>query len=722
MKKRRLLLSTLCLFALSITGCNFTLVESKSSSLSQSVSSVEIKSSSVLDESSSSQAASSSETVSSSSSKSSAASSSSSKSSSSEKSSSKQSSSSSSSSSSSKSSSSSSSSSSSKASSSSNSSSSKSSSSSSSSSSSAQTSKHVSLDIFALNDTHGNVTDTEGKGLGLGKTTTALKELSANKNSIFISQGDMWQGSVESNYTKGYLVTEWMNSMDFVSMTIGNHEFDWGQQRIKDNVALAEFPFLGINVLYRSNNQRVDYLRPSTTFTRDGAKIGVIGAIGDCLSSISSGNVQDIYFAWGDYLSNMVKAEATRLRNEEHCDFIIYSVHGALYEDGDYDQSLSNGYVDLVLEGHSHHNYCDTDDYGVYHVQCYGYNQNIYQITVDLDLTNKTYEIDDVVSRNFSYSYSPYKNYPEDSGVKALFDKYYDQYAIAYKELGVVTDFKGRDELRNKLADLYYEKGLEKWGSSYDVCLGGGYMSCRANGIGPGMVTYGEVAECFPFDNEIVLCSVSGSDFVNTQYITGSSNYFVTWKDSSLQYMVDYSETYYLVTDTYTSDFYSSFTVIDYLNKGNVYARDLLANYIEAGNWDETPPQPQGQHDGTIGDPKTIAEALELASLYTSATASQAFYFKGTVNDFAESWNSSYGDLKNVKVCDAGEDNEMLIYYLKKFSGATPSNGNWTSVDDLVPGDVIIFYGKPYTYYGTPEFGTGTYVYSINGVVTGQNY
>ena len=142
----------------------------------------------------------------------------------------------------------------------------------------------------------------------------------------------MWQGSVESNYTKGYLVTEWMNSMDFVSMTVGNHEFDWGQQRIKDNVELAEFPFLGINVLYRSNNQRVDYLQPSTTFTRGDAKIGVIGAIGDCLSSISSGNVQDIYFAWGQLLSDMVKAEATRLRNEEHCDFIIYSVHGAPIE------------------------------------------------------------------------------------------------------------------------------------------------------------------------------------------------------------------------------------------------------------------------------------------------------------------------------------------------------------------------------------------------------
>ena len=151
--------------------------------------------------------------------------------------------------------------------------------------------KYVSFDIFAFNDTHGNVKDTKEEGLGLSKTATALKELSQNKNSIFISQGDMWQGSVESNYTKGKLVTEWMNEMNFVSMTVGNHEYDWGSQVIKDNIEIANFPMLGINVLDRYSNQRVDYLEPSVTFMRGEAKIGVIGAIGNCISSISSSKV-----------------------------------------------------------------------------------------------------------------------------------------------------------------------------------------------------------------------------------------------------------------------------------------------------------------------------------------------------------------------------------------------------------------------------------------------
>ena len=116
----------------------------------------------------------------------------------------------------------------------------------------------VTLDIFAFNDTHGNVKDTQDKGLGIAKTSTLLRELTANKNSIVISQGDMWQGSVESNFTKGNLVTEWMNQMNFVSMTVGNHEYDWGKEYIIQNQELANFPTLGINVLNRNTNTRVD--------------------------------------------------------------------------------------------------------------------------------------------------------------------------------------------------------------------------------------------------------------------------------------------------------------------------------------------------------------------------------------------------------------------------------------------------------------------------------
>ena len=472
--------------------------------------------------------------------------------------------------------------------------SSQSSSSSSSSSSSHIEPNNVTLDIFAFNDTHGNVKDTFGEGLGISKTATALKELSQGKNSIFISQGDMWQGSVESNYTRGNLVTEWMNSLNFVSMTVGNHEYDWGKEPIIQNRTLANFPTLGINVLNRSNDKRVDYLDPSVTFTRGDAKIGVIGAIGNCLSSISSSKVNGIYFATGSTLTNLVKAEANRLRNEENCDFIIYSIHGSGSRDeaDTYDISLSNQhYVDLVLEGHTHDAYAEKDSAGIYHVQCKGYNNNIYQITVNLDVNNHTIDVRTPTLLDFSYSNSPYKNYTNDATTEALFDKYYDQYSFAYETIGQVSEGKNSTTLKSKVADLYLDEGLKRWGSTYNIVLGGGFISCRGNNYLPaGNVTYSQLATLFPFDNAIVLCSITGNNFRNSNFIKGNSNYYMTWTDYGSgfrddPYEIDNFTTYYLVTDTYSSDYaYNRLTVVDVLDE-NTFARDLLADYISAGNW-----------------------------------------------------------------------------------------------------------------------------------------
>ena len=321
---------------------------------------------------------------------------------------------------------------------------------------------NVTLDIFAFNDTHGNVKDTQGKGIGIAKTTTLIKEKTANKNAILISQGDMWQGSVESNYTKGNLITEWMNQLGFVSMTVGNHEYDWGKDYIIQNQELANFPTLGINVLNRSNHQRVDYLSPSITFEKGGAKIGVIGAIGNCLSSISSSKVKDVYFATGDSLTALVKNESKRLRETEKCDFIIYSIHGdGLNDEKDsYDISLSRDkYVDIVFEGHTHRAYDYQDDAGVYHIQNNGYNESIYQVTVDLDLKQNTFN---VTPKFYDTSYySSYRNLQEDVTTQGIVNKYYDNYSFAYEELGIIDGFKDPNTIRNKVAELYLQEGIE---------------------------------------------------------------------------------------------------------------------------------------------------------------------------------------------------------------------------------------------------------------------
>ena len=184
----------------------------------------------------------------------------------------------------------------------------------------------VNLDFYAVNDLHGKFRDTASQP-GVDELSTFLRRAYfAEDNVIILSSGDMWQGSSESNLTQGLIMTEWMNDMDFVSMTLGNHEFDWGEDMILQNHNIAEFPFLGINIYDRETHQRVDYCEPSVIVEKSGIQIGIIGAMGDCYSSIAADHTKGIYFVNGRELTELVKAESKRLR-EAGADVIVYSIH-----------------------------------------------------------------------------------------------------------------------------------------------------------------------------------------------------------------------------------------------------------------------------------------------------------------------------------------------------------------------------------------------------------
>ena len=150
------------------------------------------------------------------------------------------------------------------------------------------------------------------------------------------------------------------------------------------------------------------------------------------------------------------------------------------------------------------------------------------------------------------------------------------------------------------------------------------------------------------------------------------------------------------------------------------FTRDLLAEYIRAGNWHvETT-----EHAGTVDDPKTIAEALVYAANHPGSNANDAgaegFFFKGIVSRQANLHSNTTGDLRSVYVIDENSTEEMQIYYMKKCEDANLDNGkNWSGIDDLQIDDEIVFWGRPFYYNSNIlEFSSGAWCYSINGVLT----
>ena len=449
----------------------------------------------------------------------------------------------------------------------------------------------VVVDVFALNDLHGKISATSTQ-YGLGRLTTYLNR-ETDDNSILLSSGDMWQGSAESNLTYGAFVTEWMNRMNFASMTLGNHEYDWSETYISSNAALAEFPLLAINVYDKTTGKRAEYATPSIVIERDGVQIGIIGAIGDCYSSISGDVAGNFTFKVGDELTKLVKDEADRLR-AEGVDFIIYSLHDG-YGSGSsgiknvsnnalssyYDASLSNGYVDLVFEGHTHQSYILLDTYGVYHMQGGGENKSLSRAEININSANGNTAVKTVTI----VSQSTWSSLSEDPLVAELLLKYEDVISKADMVLGNNKKYLDDSEVEQIVANLYYQYGVETWGSQYEITLGGGFLKTRSPyNLKSGEILYSDVYSLLPFDNDLVLCSISGKDLLDKFINTTNTDYYICAgvDINTLKNSIDSSKTYYVVVDSYTSSYkYNNLTEITRMS--GVYARDLLAEYIMNG-------------------------------------------------------------------------------------------------------------------------------------------
>lgn len=442
------------------------------------------------------------------------------------------------------------------------------------------------IDFYNFNDLHGkfeNMDDNEG----VDELTTYLENRkNIDDHVVILSTGDMWQGGTASNGTHGRIVTDWMNYLGFEAMALGNHEFDWGQDAIRENVEMAEFPILAINIYDNATGKRVDYCQPSVMIERGGAQIGIIGAIGDCYSSISSDKTNGINFKVGSALTSLVKEESVRLR-EAGADAIIYLIHdGTTYSSLNisdyYDISLSSGgYVDLVFGGHTHSYYIIKEDaYGVPHLQGGGDNtKGITHVELNVNFANGNTKLNvaDYVDIN------SVKNLEDAPIVQELLDKYWDEIGWMYGTLGYNASNRNSTTIANTVAKLYYEAGVERWGDRYNIVLAGGSLNVRSPYyIYKGDVQYGDLQTVLPFDNAIYLCRIKGT-YLKSRFLNNSD--YVKYSTITASQVKD-NEYYYIVADSWTALYYWAQCETVEIYDETTYARDLLAKYIQNGGWD----------------------------------------------------------------------------------------------------------------------------------------
>ncbi len=404
--------------------------------------------------------------------------------------------------------------------------------------------------LFFINDLHGHADYYNDFESGLVSMVDDFKALEqANpEGTIALSIGDQYQGTALSNMSRGYAVADLMNEVGFDAQIVGNHEFDWGVAAVEDVVNQNTFETLGINVMSESTNQRLDFLGDKLLLNKNGHKIGVIGSAGNCYESIAETMRSSFYFSQD---SSLIKNASTELRNAG-AEFIILMIHGDSINTSDvYDTSWSSqGYVDLVLDGHTHQYYAEQDAYGVYHIQAGQYSERYGKVTIDFANKNNGKPTVTPTIVNY-YQYSDSKDY---TGA-TLMSKHYELLDNVPNEI-VASNARAIDryETLQLVSDLYYdylisegEQILAKYGISDSVIATINYPYGRKD-LPSGRVIYEDVYQAFPFDNPIGVAAIEGRYLISRAIENGS---YAVSPSTLTSNQIDENKVYYVICDSY---------------------------------------------------------------------------------------------------------------------------------------------------------------------------
>jgi 2',3'-cyclic-nucleotide 2'-phosphodiesterase (5'-nucleotidase family) len=118
---------------------------------------------------------------------------------------------------------------------------------------------------------------------GIAELTTLIREVRQNEPNVFLfDAGDIFTGAL-SRLTDGALMFEFMITMGYDAMGIGNHEFDYGEEIFAWQKNRAPFPVLGANLFYKDTH--FPFAQPHAIIERGGVRIGVIGILGQDAAS-----------------------------------------------------------------------------------------------------------------------------------------------------------------------------------------------------------------------------------------------------------------------------------------------------------------------------------------------------------------------------------------------------------------------------------------------------
>ena len=374
--------------------------------------------------------------------------------------------------------------------------------------------------IFFTSDVHCGV--NEGVGLdGLKALVDDTKK--EHEYVTLVDCGDYLQGGTLGTLSKGEFIIDLMNDAGYDIVTIGNHEFDYGMEQLSALMKKMEFDQVLCNVKYSGKKENIFAdTKPYKIVEYGDYKVAFIGVLTPetIVSSTPSFFMEDGEFVYdfyggedGDLLAAKLQ-ESVDAARKEGADYVVALSH--LGSEAAVPTSISIIHktqgIDVFLDGHSHSvitedKYPNKNNEDVIVSSVGTKLQSVGELIIGKDGTLTTMLIEEYDRKDETMTSQINETMQKLDAILA------EKITILDHDM-YIKDEEGIRMVRSRETTMGdFAADALRYYMDTDIALvnGGGV---RAN-VEAGDLTYGDLLDVMPFQNELASCYASGQQIVD---------------------------------------------------------------------------------------------------------------------------------------------------------------------------------------------------------------
>jgi len=375
---------------------------------------------------------------------------------------------------------------------------------------------------------------------GGASTATLVKKLRAaaeseNNAVLLLDAGNIFaRGSELGKRSQGLAVIDYMNALQYDAMTLGINDFSAGRDALSSLIQAAKFPITAVNISDKNDTGLLDAITSTQIIETMGLRIGLFGLV-----SRSAEIMNDTLAVSGLVFEHEIPAArraVEELKNQGAQLIIALANLGMPYDAEEYYPVLQelerqdltklsyinamelahfvNG-IDILVSGRATRGYQQPWEDPVNHTLCfqnYPNGGNLGIVMIEIDNTRKTIAGYQTPSRDGSLLLLNQDQFSPDQTIARMIDSLYKAYEVNSDQVigNSLQTYSRRTQGESPMGKLVSDAIREATAADFAFVTN---SSIRGDlQIGP--VTFNDVSEAYPFEEDIVMIKVQGMQLI----------------------------------------------------------------------------------------------------------------------------------------------------------------------------------------------------------------